>query len=100
MKPSDYFSNAIIALQSLSAKEAAFVMEYIKSENRTQAAIAAGYAPKSAHATGSKILKRYRVEAAIVADKLKALDRSASIRGVSQHLFIGGKFLRTVLGDP
>ena len=46
-------------------REERFVTLYVDNPNGTQAAIAAGYAPKSAHVTASRLLKRAKVRDAI-----------------------------------
>lgn len=46
-------------------KVAKFVQEYLVDLNGTQAAIRAGYAPKSAYVTASKLLKKPEVKAAL-----------------------------------
>lgn len=51
-----------------TAKQAAFAAEYLKDFNATQAAIRAGYAPKSARVEGSRLLTHPAV-AALVAPK-------------------------------
>lgn len=50
----------------MSKKEDAFVEQYfIQRFNGTKAAIAAGYAPRSAHVTASRLLRKAKVSAAI-----------------------------------
>ena len=49
----------------LSAKQQAFVSEYLKDLNATKAAIRAGYSPKTAHAQGSDLLRKPEISAAI-----------------------------------
>jgi phage terminase small subunit len=46
-------------------KVAKFVQEYLVDLNGTQAAIRAGYAPKSAYVTASKLLKKPEVKASL-----------------------------------
>ncbi len=47
----------------LSVREAAFAAQYVaKNGNGTQAAIAAGYAPKSAHVSASLLIRRPKVQ--------------------------------------
>ena len=50
---------------SLNAKQQRFVEEYILDLNATQAAIRAGYSPKTAEVTGCKLLRNAKVAAAI-----------------------------------
>jgi len=49
----------------LTPKQAIFIAEFLVDGNATRAAIAAGYAQASADVTGSKLLKRKHVSAAI-----------------------------------
>ena len=54
-----------MASDKLTPKQARFVEEYMVDLNATQAAIRAGYAPKSADAEGGRQLGKVRVKAAI-----------------------------------
>jgi phage terminase small subunit len=49
----------------LTAKQARFVEEYLCDLNATQAAIRAGYSPKTATVQGSRLLTNAKVAAAI-----------------------------------
>lgn len=49
----------------LNAKRAAFVREYLLNSNATQAAIRAGYSPKTSYSIGGRLLKDVEVAAAI-----------------------------------
>jgi phage terminase small subunit len=49
----------------LDPREQRFVALYVDNPNGTQAAIAAGYAPKSAHVTASRLLRRAKIKDAI-----------------------------------
>lgn len=55
----------------MTAKEAAFVREYLIDLNATQAAIRAGYSAKTANVQAVEIMARPRVKAAIEAAKLE-----------------------------
>jgi phage terminase small subunit len=55
----------------LTEKEAAFVREYLVDKNATQAAIRAGYSPRSAGQHGNDMLRRPVIKAAL-ARELKA----------------------------
>jgi phage terminase small subunit len=46
----------------LDPREERFVTLYVDNPNGTQAAIAAGYAPKSAHVTASRLLRRAKIK--------------------------------------
>lgn len=50
---------------SLNVKQRAFLMEYLKDKNATQAAIRAGYSAKTAYAIGHKLLKNAEIADAI-----------------------------------
>lgn len=50
---------------ALRAKQEAFIIEYLKCFNATQAAIAAGYSEKTAGSIGSENLKKPDISAAI-----------------------------------
>ena len=49
----------------LTVKQRKFVASYVESGNATQAAIAAGYAPKAAYQTGAENLRKPQIKAAI-----------------------------------
>lgn len=71
----------------LSAQEQRFVTEYLIHFNGTQAAIAAGYAKRSAHVTSSRLLKRAKVaEAIAAANERKLLRAEHSADKVLQEL--------------
>lgn len=61
---------------SLSPKQAAFVREYLIDLNATQAAIRAGYSPKTANEQGSRLLTNVSVADAIAAAQGKAQERA------------------------
>lgn len=52
-------------MNQLSPRQAAFVTEYLKSDNATQAAIRAGYGSANADVTAARLLKRRLVREAI-----------------------------------
>lgn len=54
--------------RGLNPKRAAFVAEYPKDKNGKQAAIRAGYSPRSAEVTASRLLRDAKVKAAIEAE--------------------------------
>lgn len=56
-------------MSELTAKQARFVNEYIRTLNVTQSAIKAGYSANSAHVTGCRLLMRQSV----MKQKLKKL---------------------------
>lgn len=51
-------------MTKLTAKQQCFIEEYLIDLNATQAAIRAGYSPKTAYAKGSEMAKRFAVEIA------------------------------------
>jgi phage terminase small subunit len=52
-------------MQKLSAKQEQFCREYLVDLNATQAAIRAGYSPKTAYSMGQRLLKNVEVQAFI-----------------------------------
>lgn len=58
-------------MHSLSPKQKRFVDEYLLDLNSTQAAIRAGYSPKSANSAGPRLLENVDVAAAIISAKLE-----------------------------
>lgn len=52
---------------ALSLRHQAFIDEYLKDRNGTQAAIRAGYSPKGAHVAAIRVLRNATVQEAIVA---------------------------------
>lgn len=59
----------------LTPKQAAFVAEYVKDQNATQAAIRAGYAQSSAHVTGHELLKHPKISEALTKVREQAVER-------------------------
>lgn len=66
-------------VDGLLPKQAAFVAEFLIDGNATQAAIRAGYSPKSAHVVCHEILKNPRV-AAVLATKQAEIDARMKVR--------------------
>jgi len=60
----------------LNEKQYRFVQEYIVDYNATQAAIRAGYSPKTAYSNGQRLLKHAEVQAAIKKIQDKATDKA------------------------
>lgn len=60
----------------LTPKQERFVAEYLVDLNATQAAIRAGYSPKGATVTGSKLLANPKVGAAVAAGKAQQLEKA------------------------
>ncbi|EGQ3154484.1 TPA: terminase small subunit [Staphylococcus pseudintermedius] len=63
-------------MSELTPRQVRFVNEYIKTLNITQSAIKAGYAPNSAHVTGSRMLRNEKVEEYIKSQQDKIMDDS------------------------
>ena len=59
----------------LTKKQSLFALEYIKDFNASRAALAAGYAPKSAYSIGCTLLKNHKVNAAISRYKQERVER-------------------------
>lgn len=57
-------------MSDLTDKQRKFVYEYMKDQNRTQAAIRAGFSEKTAHVAGCRLLKIVKVRAEV--DRLLA----------------------------
>ena len=62
-------------MQKLTPKQAAFVAEYLTDLNATQAAIRAGYSPKTAYRTGADNLRKPQIAAAIESAQAKRSER-------------------------
>lgn len=62
--------------QKLSARQAAFVAEYLVDLNATQAAIRAGYSAKTAQEQSSRLLSNVIVEAAIAKAQAKRAEKT------------------------
>lgn len=64
-----------MSAHKLNVKESAFVREYLKEQHVTKAAIKAGYAEKSAHVTGSRLLKKPNIIEALAKAQGKIMDK-------------------------
>lgn len=63
-------------LVALTAKQQAFVAEYLIDLNATQAALRAGYSEKTAGAIGNENLKKHEIQEAISAARKKRAERT------------------------
>ncbi|EML5161318.1 terminase small subunit [Staphylococcus aureus] len=63
-------------MSDLTAKQARFVNEYIRTLNVTQSAIKAGYSANSAHVTGYRLLKKPHIKQYIQEQKDKIIDEN------------------------
>ena len=61
---------------TLTPKQARFVAEYLIDLNATQAAVRAGYSPKTANEQGSRLLANASVAAAVQAGTAKQLEKA------------------------
>lgn len=61
-------------MSKLTAKQARFVNEYIRTLNVTQSAVKAGYSSNSAHVTGSRLLRNEKVKDYIQSKKDEIID--------------------------
>lgn len=64
-------------MQKLSAKQEQFCREYLVDLNATQAAIRAGYSPKTAYSMGQRLLKNVEVQAFIQSAKQERAEKLA-----------------------
>lgn len=69
-------------MKALTQKRLRFIEEYVADFNATQAAIRAGYSPKTAYQTGHELLQEAHIAAAI-AEKRAELARKAEITAES-----------------
>lgn len=60
---------------ALTGKQQRFVAEYLVDMNATQAAVRAGYSPRTAHAQGSFLLTNVEIRKAVAAANKKHLDK-------------------------
>ena len=85
---------------SFSDRHEAFCEEYVKDRNATQAAIRAGYSPKTAYSQGHRLLKNAEVAARISELQAEAAARNerdvdgilADLRRVYAGAFEAGNF--------
>lgn len=61
-------------MSELTAKQARFVNEYIRTLNVTQSAVKAGYSSNSAHVTGSRLSRNEKVKDYIQSKKDEIID--------------------------
>lgn len=61
-------------MSELTAKQARFVNEYIRTLNVTQSAVKAGYSSNSAHVTGNRLLRNEKVKDYIQSKKDEIID--------------------------
>ena len=73
----------IYYMQALTSKQRAFCGEYLKDENRRQAAIRAGYGEKAASQQGGKLLHDPRIQDRIA--KLRSAEASPDDMTLAEH---------------
>ena len=64
-------------MRKLSPKQERFAREYLLDLNATQAAIRAGYSPKTAYSMGQRLLKNVEVQAFIQSAKQERAEKLA-----------------------
>ncbi len=67
----------------MTPKQAIFIAEYLVDRNATRAAMAAGFAPASAHVTGARLLKSRKI-AAVIAQR--QAQRTAKLEFAAEEL--------------
>ena len=88
------------AKKPLTMKEKKLVAEYIKSGNKKQSAIAAGYSPKSAGPIADETLRKPNVQAAVrsAAEKL-GIDHEFVLNNIKRATEITGKTYTKTIGQ-
>lgn len=71
---------------SLSLRQTKFVAEYLKCQNASKAAIAAGYSPKSAKCLGSRMLKHPEVATALSTSNRNIVTRVDKVHRLKREL--------------
>jgi phage terminase small subunit len=84
-----------VAKEGLTPKQAAFVMEYLKDLNATQAAIRAGYSKKTASSQGERLLRNAEVQAAVT----KGREKLAAKVEVTTERVLGGLLAEATADD-
>lgn len=80
---------------ALSLKHQRFVAEYLKDLNATQAAIRAGYSPKTAEVQGSRLLSYAEVSAAVAKGQTRQLE-AANLDATETKKVIGWQLRRDI----
>lgn len=71
-------------MKPLNPKQSAFVQEYLKDRNATQAAIRVGYSAKTAHVSGPRLLSDVRVAQA-VREGMARIDAKAETDAIATY---------------
>lgn len=82
----------------LSAKQRAFVTEYLVDGNATQAAIRAGYSPKTAQEQGSRLLSKVIVREAV--ERARAAIDRPTIASATERREVLSSMFRDAALDP
>lgn len=82
-------------MNKLTPKQAAFVGEYLKDLNATQAAIRAGYSQKTAGQQGERLLKNVEIQNALSAGMQKREKRTE----ITQDMVVA-ELAKIAFGDP
>jgi phage terminase small subunit len=69
-------ASAVEPLPTNGARRTRFIDEYLIDFNATQAAIRAGYSPRSAHVTGSRLLSDAKVQEILTARRQELSDKT------------------------
>lgn len=84
-----------MAKEGLTPKQAAFVQEYLVDLNGTQAAIRAGYSPKTANEQAARLLANASVQAAVT----KGREKLAAKVEVTAERVLGGLLAEATADD-
>jgi phage terminase small subunit len=84
-----------VAKEGLTPKQAAFVQEYLVDLNGTQAAIRAGYSPKTANEQAARLLANASVQAAVT----KGREKLAAKVEVTAERVLGGLLAEATADD-
>jgi hypothetical protein len=84
-----------VAKEGLTPKQAAFVQEYLKDLNATQAAIRAGYSEKTAAEQASRLLSNVKVQEAVT----KGREKLAHKVEVTTERVLGGLLAEATADD-
>ncbi|MDD5387885.1 MAG: terminase small subunit [Gallionellaceae bacterium] len=79
----------------MNDRQRIFVAEYVRDQNATQAAIRAGYSPRTAYSIGERLLRNAQIRAAVDA----RLQEAAEKAGLSVELVLAS-IVRELSFDP
>lgn len=81
-------------IDSLNARQKAFIKEYIKDHNGTQAAIRAGYSPRSANSQITRLLADERIM-----EEIQRLEREDTAQVIATAQDVMSFFTRAMNGE-